>query len=72
MQIVAIQNQDLTDSNHQNTARQQLNTKCPTCQVHVGMTTTLRNFISQDNLQSQKLLNSGWSSGNKISTGPPL
>jgi len=30
----------------------------------VGMTTTLQNFISLDNLQSQ---NSGWSSGDEIS-----
>jgi len=36
----------------------------------VGMTTTLKNNISLDNLQSQNLLNSGWSSGDEISTGP--
>jgi len=29
----------------------------------VGMTTTQKNYISLDNLQSQNLLNSGWSSG---------
>jgi len=34
------------------------------------MTTTLKNYISLDNLQSQNLLNSGWSSGDEISTGP--
>jgi len=34
------------------------------------MTTTLQNFISLDNLQSQYLLNSGRSSGDEISTGP--
>jgi len=33
------------------------------------MTTTLKNYISLDNLQSQNLLNSGWSSGDEISTG---
>jgi len=33
---------------------------------------SLKNFISQDNLQNQNLLDSGWSSGDKISTGPPL
>jgi len=32
------------------------------------MTTTLKNIISLDNLQSQYLLNSGWSSGDEIST----
>jgi len=36
----------------------------------VGMTTTLKNYISLDNLQSQNLLHSGWSSGDEISTGP--
>jgi len=34
------------------------------------MTTTLKNYISLDNLQRQNVLNSGWSSGGKISTGP--
>jgi len=34
------------------------------------MTTTLKNYISLDNLQSQNLFNSGWSSGDEISTGP--
>jgi len=33
------------------------------------MTTTLKNVISQDNLQSQNLLNSAWNSGVEISTG---
>jgi len=32
----------------------------------VGMTTTLKNYISLDNLQGQNLLNSGWSSGQKL------
>jgi len=36
----------------------------------VGMTNTLKIVISLDNLQSQYLLNSGWSSGDEISTGP--
>jgi len=36
------------------------------------MTTTLKNCISLDNLQSQYLLNSGWSSGDEIYTGSPL
>jgi len=36
----------------------------------VGLTTTLKNCISLDNLQSQNLLHSGWSSGDVISTGP--
>jgi len=36
----------------------------------VGMTTTLKKYISLDNLQSQNLLNSGWSSVDEISTGP--
>jgi len=34
------------------------------------MTTTLKNCISLDNLQSQNLLNSGWSCGDEVSTGP--
>jgi len=34
------------------------------------MGTTLKNCISLDNLQSQNLLNSGWSSEDEISTGP--
>jgi len=33
------------------------------------MTTTLNIFISLDNLQSQNLLNSGWSGGDEISKG---
>jgi len=33
------------------------------------MTTTLNKFISLDNLQIHNLLNSGWSSGDVISTG---
>jgi len=36
----------------------------------VGMTITLKNCISLDNLQSQNLLNSGWSSGDEIFTEP--
>jgi len=36
----------------------------------VGMTTTLQNYISLDNFQSQNLLNSGWSSEDEIFTGP--
>jgi len=36
----------------------------------VDLTTSLKNCISLDNLQSQNLLNSGWSSGDEISTGP--
>jgi len=34
------------------------------------MTTSQKNDVSLDNLQSQNLLNSGWSSGDEISTGP--
>jgi len=34
------------------------------------MSTTLKNCISLDNLQSQNLLNSVWSSGDEISKGP--
>jgi len=34
------------------------------------LTAALKNCISLDNLQRQNLLNSGWSSGNEISTGP--
>jgi len=41
------------------------------CQVHVHQYEYYpKNFISLDNLQSQNLLNSGWSSGDEISTGP--
>jgi len=36
------------------------------------MTTTLKNCISLDNLQSNTYLNSGWSSGDEISTGSSL
>jgi len=36
----------------------------------VGMTSILKYDISLDNLQSQNLLNSGWSIGDEISTGP--
>jgi len=38
--------------------------------MSINMSTTLKYFISLDNLQSQNLLNSGWSSGDEISTGP--
>jgi len=34
------------------------------------MTTILKNYISLDNLESQNLLNSGWSSGDEISKVP--
>jgi len=34
----------------------------------VDMTATLKKCISLDNLQSQNILNSGWSSGDEIST----
>jgi len=36
------------------------------------VTTTLNNVISLDNLQNRNLLNSGWSSGEVLSTGPQI